>query len=73
MFYNEKYSKSATAAEGGGGAIKFSAELMVNRATWQIVECTRFFALEKTESVSHRADLFVFSGVLGGDVGGAAT
>ena len=32
-FYNEKYLKSAPAAEGGGGAIQFSAEIMVNRAT----------------------------------------
>ena len=42
VFYKEKYLKTAPAAEGGGGAIKFSAELMVNRATWQIVECIRF-------------------------------
>ena len=37
-----KYLKSANAAEGGGGAIKFSAEIMVNRATWRIAECIRF-------------------------------
>ena len=42
FFYNEKYVKSAPAAEGGGGEIKFSAEIMVNRATWQIVECISF-------------------------------
>ena len=39
VFYNEKYLKSTPAAEGGGGAIKFPAEIMVNRVIWQIVEC----------------------------------
>ena len=39
VLYNEKYLKSAPAAFGSGGAIKFSAEIMVNRAMWQIVEC----------------------------------
>ena len=33
VFCNEKLSKSAPAAEGGGGAIQFSAKIMVNRAT----------------------------------------
>ena len=28
--------------EGGGGAIKFSAEIMVNRVIWQIVGCICF-------------------------------
>ena len=32
----------ASKAEGGGGAIKFSAEKMVSRVIWQIVECTCF-------------------------------
>ena len=36
--FNEKYLKSAPAAFGSGGAIKFSAVIMVNRAMWQIVE-----------------------------------
>ena len=47
VFYNEKYLKSAPAAEGGGGAIKFSAEIMVNRVIWQIVECICFLHLKK--------------------------
>ena len=34
VFINEKCIKSASATEGGGGAIKFSAEKMVNRSTW---------------------------------------
>ena len=34
FFINEKHVKSASAVEGGGGEIKFSAEIMVNRATW---------------------------------------
>ena len=38
VFDNEKYLKSAPAAFGGGGAIKFSAVIMVNRAMWQILE-----------------------------------
>ena len=42
VFYNDKYLKSAPAAEGGGGTIQFSAEIMVNRATWRIVECIHF-------------------------------
>ena len=42
VFYNEKYLKSAPAAEGGGGAIKFSADIMVNRVIWQIVGCICF-------------------------------
>ena len=37
-----KIMKSAPAAEGGGDAIKLSAEITVNRATWQILECIRF-------------------------------
>ena len=41
VFYKESQLKSARAAEGGGGAIKSSA-IMVNRATWQIVECICF-------------------------------
>ena len=41
-FFYEKYLKSIFAAFGGGGAIKFSAEIMVNRAMWQIVECICF-------------------------------
>ena len=46
VFYNEKCLKSAPAAEGGRGAIKFSAEIMVNRVIWQIrinVAPRRFF------------------------------
>ena len=39
--------KSATTAEGGGGAIKFSAEKMVNSATRRIVECIRFLHEKK--------------------------
>ena len=42
VVYSEKHLKSAPAAEGGGGAIRFSAEIMVNRATWRIVEYIRF-------------------------------
>ena len=38
-FYNETYLESTPAAEGGGFASKFSAELMGNRARCQIVEC----------------------------------
>ena len=34
FFINEKHVKSASAVEGGGGEIKFSAEIMANRATW---------------------------------------
>ena len=49
--------KSATTAEGGRGAIKFSAEKMVNSATWRIVECIRLLH-GKRELVSHRADFF---------------
>ena len=37
VFYDEKYWKSVPAAKGGWGANKFSAEIMGNRATWQIV------------------------------------
>ena len=43
VFYNEKCLKSAPAAEGGGGAIKFSAEIMVSKVIWQIVECICFW------------------------------
>ena len=39
---NEKRLKSAPAPEGGVGAIQFSAEIMVNRATCRIVEYIRF-------------------------------
>ena len=42
LFYNDKCLNSTPAAEGGGGAIQFSAEIMVNRATWRIVECIHF-------------------------------
>ena len=42
VVYTEEYLKSAPAAEGGGGAIQFSAEITVNRATWRIVEYIRF-------------------------------
>ena len=42
FFINEEYLKSAPVAKGGGGAIQFSAEIMVNRATWRIVECIHF-------------------------------
>ena len=37
-----EWLKSAPAAEGGGGAIKFSAEILVSRVTWQIVEYIYF-------------------------------
>ena len=55
--YNEKYLKSAPATEGGGCAIQFSAELMGNRATCQIVACICFLVWKKTEFVPHRAHL----------------
>ena len=42
VFYNEQYLNSAPAAEGGGDLNQFSAEIMVNRATWRIVECIHF-------------------------------
>ena len=58
VFYNVK---SAPAAEGGGGAIKFSAEIMVNRVIWQIVECICFLHSQKAELVSHSADFSVFT------------
>ena len=54
VFYNEKQVKGHPAAEGGGGAIKFSAEIMVNRATWQAVECTCFFLEKNRISVAPR-------------------
>ena len=38
----KKYLEITSAAFGGEGAIKFSAEIMVNRAMWQIVECICF-------------------------------
>ena len=34
IFNNRKFLKSAPTAEGGGCAIKFCAEITVNRATW---------------------------------------
>ena len=37
FFIMKSTYKAPPAAEGGGGATKFSAEMMVNRATWQIV------------------------------------
>ena len=57
VFYHEKYLKSAPAAEGGGGAIKFSAEIMVNRVIWQIVECICFLH-EKKQNSCRTAPIF---------------
>ena len=42
FFIMKKYLKSAP-AEGGGGAIKFSAEITANKVIWQIVERTCFW------------------------------
>ena len=44
--FNENNKKAPFASEGGGGAIEFSAELMVNRATCKIVECICFVPLK---------------------------
>ena len=51
-FLKEKSLKSAPAAKGGGGATKFSAEMMVNRATWQSVECIVFRIRNNRNSVA---------------------
>ena len=54
VFLNGKYLKSAPAAEGGRGATKFSAEMMVNRATWQIVDVFVFRIRKTRISVAPR-------------------
>ena len=62
VLYNEEYLKSAPVAEGGGAAIKFSAELMGNRATWQIVECICFFCIRGNRiSVAPRRFFSIFT------------
>ena len=58
--YTEKYLKSASAAEGGVRSIQFSAEIMVNRATWRIVEYIRFVHSKNRTFVAPRGFLWIF-------------